>query len=141
MATHVNLGIGDDVFDALLRTDAAPLSCRTLSKLMPLHGEVIHARWSGESIWSPLSGIWPAGLTLPAEHQTHTPRPGEVLLFAGALSEPELLICYGPTRFASVAGPLSGNPVLTICGGLERLAALGHAALRRGALRLAITRA
>lgn len=141
MTTYIKLCIGDEVFHAILRTDIAPLSCGILSELMPIRGEVIHARWSGESIWSPLSRIWPAGLALPAEHQTHTPCPGDVLLFAGELSEPELLICYGPTRFASVAGPLTGNPVLAICDGLERLADLGHLAQRRGAMTLAITQA
>lgn len=133
---HITLTVADEVFDAILRTDVAPLSCGVLRDMMPLRGEVIHARWSGESIWSPLSGIWPAGLRLPAEGQTHCPRPGEVLLFGGEISEPELLICYGPTRFASVAGPLAGNRVLTICDRLERLVELGHKTLRRGALRL-----
>lgn len=136
---HLNLTIADEIFDAILWTDVAPLSCGILRDMMPFHGEVIHARWSGESIWSPLSSIWPSGLILPAENQTHSPRPGDVLLFGGEISEPELLICYGPTRFASVAGPLTGNRVLTICDRLERLAELGHSALKRGAQRLVLT--
>ena len=135
---QISLTIGDEVFEAVLRTDFAPLSCGILSDMMPLAGEVIHARWSGESIWSPLSGIWPGGLILPPEHETHRPDPGDVLLFGTEISEPELLICYGPTRFASVAGPLAGNPVLRIRDRLERLAELGRAALRRGAMKLAI---
>lgn len=135
---RMNLSIGDDFFAGYLRTDVAPLSCEVLRKMLPLHGEVIHARWSGESIWSPLSGSWPVDVTLPAEHETHTPRPGDVLLFGGGISEPELLICYGPTRFGCVAGPLAGNPVITICDRLERLSELGHAVLRRGALQLEI---
>lgn len=141
MTTRINLSIGDEVFDAILRTDLAPRSCEILSGMMPLHGEVIHARWSGESVWSPLAATWPEGLILPAERPTHDPRPGDVLLFGGEISEPELLICYGPTRFASVAGPLAGNPVLTVGDRLGQLAELGRATLRRGALRLAITRA
>lgn len=136
---QVSLTIGDDRFAAHMRTDLAPRSCKILTDMMPLYCEAIHARWSGESLWAPLSGIWATGLILPPEQETHTPRPGDVLLFGGEVSEPELLICYGPTRFASVAGPLAGNPVLTICDRLERLSELGHAALRFGALRLAIT--
>lgn len=138
---QMSLTIADEVFEAILRTDLAPRSCEVLSRMMPLQAEVIHARWSGESLWSPLSGIWPEGLILPAEQQIHRPQPGDVLLFGGESSEPELLVCYGPTRFASVAGPLAGNPVLTICDRLERLAELGHATLRHGAMKLAVTRA
>lgn len=135
---RVRLTIGDDRFTAHMRTDLAPRSCKALTDMMPLYREVIHARWSGESLWAPLLGIWPAGLILPTEQETHRPCPGDVLLFGGEISEPELLICYGPTRFASVVGPLAGNPVLTICDRLERLSELGRAALRFGALRLAI---
>jgi hypothetical protein len=135
---RINLTIGDDVFEAHLRSDLAPFSCEVLTGMLPLQREVIHARWSGESIWSPLAGAWPAGLVLPAEHETRSPRPGEVLLFGGEISEPELLICYGPTRFASVAGPLAGNPVLTISDRLDCLSQVGRAALWRGAQRLTI---
>ena len=49
------------------------------------------------------------------------PSPGQMLLFGGNLSEPELLIPYGPSRFASKAGLLAGNPVLTIEDRLTRL--------------------
>lgn len=136
---QIRLTIDDEVFDAALRTDLAPRSCEILRNMMPLRSVVIHARWSGESIWSPLSDIWPRGLILSAERETHSPQPGDVLLFGGGISEPELLICYGPTRFASVAGPLAGNRVLTIRDRLERLTELGHGALRHGAMKLAIT--
>lgn len=138
---RIIMSIGDDAFVAHLRTDLAPVSCRVLLDMMPLHREVIHARWSGESMWSPLSDIWPAALKLPAESATDRPRVGEVLLFGGELSEPELLICYGPTRFASVAGSLAGNPVLTIYDRLERLSELGRMVLWRGAAKLGIAEA
>lgn len=105
---------------------------------MPYTGEVIHARWSGEAIWSPLSSVWPQGSVLPLESPTFAPSPGEILLFAGEQSEPELLIAYGPTRFACQAGPLTGNLVLTIDDRLPRLAELGREILWRGALRMRI---
>jgi hypothetical protein len=137
---QIRLTIGDEAFAARLRTDMAPFSCEVLAGILPLDCEVIHARWSGESIWAPLSRLWPAGLVLPTEHGTENPRPGDVLLFGGRISEPELLISYGRTRFASVAGPLAGNPVLTVCDGIERLPELGRTVLWRGAMRLQIAR-
>jgi len=75
--------------------------------MLPFRGDVIHARWSGEAIWSPLSTVWPNASTLEREHATGHPKPGEVLVFVDyQRSEPELLIPYGATRFASKAGPL-----------------------------------
>jgi hypothetical protein len=46
---------------------------------MPYRGEVIHARWSGESIWSPLSSIWPLHSVLPQESSSG-PLQGNVVL-------------------------------------------------------------
>jgi hypothetical protein len=49
------------------------------------------------------------------------------------VSETEILIAYGPTRFASKAGQLAGNHVLTIREGLDRLAITGRSVLWNGA--------
>lgn len=101
---------------------------------MPYRGKLIHARWSGEACWSPLAAVWPSGSLLSPERATGNPTPGQILLFAGAQSEPEIFIAYGRTRFASEAGPLAGNPVLTIEEGLAQLVALGRAILWHGAM-------
>jgi Protein of unknown function (DUF3830) len=69
------------------------------------------------------------------------PSPGEVLLYGGALSEPELLVPYGSTRFASRAGLLAGNPVLTIEDPLNLLAELGRRILWNGAVDVRVERA
>jgi hypothetical protein len=84
-------------------------------------------------MWSPLGSGWPQGEILAAENATQYPLPGEILLYAGELSEPEWLIPYGACRFASKDGALEGNPVLLIEQDLDRLAALGTDTLRRGA--------
>ncbi len=89
-------------------------------------------------MWSPLAGSVPAGFTLPPENPRGDPKPGEILLFAGAESEPELLLPYGASRFASVAGPLRGNPVLVIQDRLEALASIGREVLWRGAMTFSI---
>ena len=130
--------IGREIFSASLRRDLAPQSCRCLERLLPLCGELIHARWSGEACWSPLAAVWPEGLLLPRENATARPEPGELLLFAGGTSEPELLLAYGAVRFASGAGPLEGNPVLTINDRMDRLAELGREILRHGVADLRI---
>jgi Protein of unknown function (DUF3830) len=87
----------------------APRSCARLEGLMPYQGQLVHARWSGESCWSPMAAVWPSGPPLPPENATAYPSPGQVLLFGGALSEPELLVPYGSSCFASKAGPLAGG--------------------------------
>jgi hypothetical protein len=81
---------------------------------------------------------WPPGERLSPENAIAYPSRGEVLLYGGDLSEPELLIAYGPSRFASMAGPLAGNPVLTIDDRLARLVDLGRRILWRGAVDLRI---
>lgn len=89
-------------------------------------------------MWSPLAEAWPPGLVLPPENSTGSPEPGQVLLYAGAVSEPELLLVYGTCRFASKVGPLAGNPVLVIEDRRDRLARLGRQILWHGALDLRI---
>ena len=139
--TVLELEIGAARFSATLRRDLAPHSCECLVSLLPYRGIVMHARWSGEALWSPLAGAWPAGRCLAPESATCEPKAGELLLYAGELSEPELLLAYGTVRFASKAGSLRGNPVLTIDDPLAALAELGRGVLRKGATNLEITRA
>jgi hypothetical protein len=138
MLPTVCFSIGSEPFAARLRRDLAPQSCTRLERLLPYHGQLVHARWSGESCWSPMAAVWPSGPALPPENATAYPSPGQVLLFGGDLSEPELLIPYGPSCFASKAGLLAGNPVLTIEDRLTRLAELGRQILWSGAVDLRI---
>jgi hypothetical protein len=132
------LNIGTEQFTARLRRDLAPRSCECLMELLPHAGKVIHARWSGEALWSPLEGVFPQHLTLPRENATGDPAPGQLLLYAGERSVPELYIPYGVNRFACKAGPLEGNPVLSIEAGLDRLTQLGPEVLWQGVKELRI---
>lgn len=134
----LDLEIGSARLSATLRRDLSPHSCERLLSMLPYQGTVIHARWSGEALWSPLSAVWPAGQHLPCEHATSEPEAGNILLYTGELSEPELLIPYGTTRFASKAGPLEGNPVLTIDDPLSVLPEIGRRVLWKGGARLRI---
>jgi hypothetical protein len=134
----VTMRIGLESFQARLRQDLAPRSCDRLMDLLPYSGAVIHARWSGEALWSPLAAALPAHVLLAREGPGGALQPGEVLLYAGECSEPELLIVYGDSRFACKSGPLEGNRVLTIEDGLDRIAELGHEILWGGAATLSI---
>lgn len=80
------------------------------------------------------------GEKLAPENAIAYPSRGEILLYGGDLSEPELLVPYGPSRFACMGGPLAGNPVLLIEDRLARLAELGNQILWRGAVDLLIER-
>lgn len=138
--TVLDLEIGTARFSATLRRDLAPCSCERLLSMLPYRGTVIHARWSGEALWAPLGDAWPDGQCLAPENAMSAPRAGEILLYAGEASEPELLIPYGAARFAGKAGALEGNPVLTIADLLPTLAELGRTALWKGAVDLKLDR-
>ena len=138
----VRVTIGEERFHARLQHDLAPQSCARLLDLLPYRGELIHARWSGEACWSPLGAAWPASSVLEPEAATSDPAPGQILLFGGGISEPELLFPYGLCRFACKAGPLAGDPVLKIGDDqLTRLAEIGRSILWRGAKPLHIEHA
>ena len=108
----------------------APLTSAAFRKILPLEGELIHVRWSGESTWVPLGDLT---IGVPFENATSYPRPGEILLYPGGVSETEILIPYGRTNFASKAGQLAGNHFLTIVSGAEHLPELGRLTLWQGA--------
>lgn len=115
----------------------APLTCAAIRKILPLEKQLIHVRWSGEATWIPLGDL---ALNVPFENATSYPSPGEVLLYPGGVSETEILLAYGRTNFASMAGQLAGNHFLTIVSGIEHLRELGYLTLWKGAQPIAITR-
>ena len=84
-------------------------------------GRLAGSRWGG--------GISGWGL----EDATSYPAPGQVIFYPGGVSETEILVAYGPCRFASKAGQLAGSHFLTITEGVENLHALGRLTLLEGA--------
>jgi hypothetical protein len=138
--TTIRLTMGGEIFNARLRSELTPRSCERLVSLLPYRGSLVHARWSGQSCWAPLRSVWPKGDHLAPENAIAYPSRGEILLYGGELSEPELLIPYGTSRFACMAGPLAGNPVLLIEDKLTRLSELGNQILWRGAVEILIER-
>lgn len=129
--SHLAVVIGEHRLTARLERQASPISCAAFLGMLPLRRSLLHARWSGECGWAPLGDI---GRRLAPENATRYPWPGQILLYAGDLSEPEILIPYGAAAFACKAGPLAGNHLMTLTQGVERLATIGRQLLWEGAL-------
>jgi hypothetical protein len=123
-------------FTARLEEERAPKTIEALRRVLPLQGELVQARWSGEAAWVPLG--WELELGLGPENANSYPAPGELLLYPGGLSEVEILFPYGATCFASKMGQLAGNHFATIEKGREQLGELGEAVLRGGAQSISI---
>ncbi len=124
----LRLASGASVLRARLEERLAPRTCAAFLKLLPVRQKLIHARWSGEACWIPLGVL---RLDVPAENATGSPDPGQILLYSGGISETEILLPYGVSRFACKDGPLEGNHFLTVVEG--DLAALGRRVLWEGA--------
>jgi hypothetical protein len=133
--SDVAITAGGFRFEARFEAAAAPRTCAAFRRLLPFSEHVIHVRWSGEAVWVPLGDL-PLGLA--PENATTYPRPGEIILYPGGVSETEVLIAYGYTHFASKAGSLAGNHFLTIVSGLEHLSELGKMTLWKGAQAITI---
>jgi len=126
----IRIRVGDLVFTARFERERAPATVAALLRLLPLSGSLLQARWSGEAAWMPLGSL---DVGVGAENDTQIPKPGQILLYPGGISETEILIPYGETAFASKAGPLRGNHVMTIVEGGEQLFELGRRVLWLGA--------
>jgi uncharacterized protein DUF3830 len=128
---EVIVRLGASVLNARLESDSAPRTVDAFVRRLPWQGQLVHARWSGEALWMPLGTT---RLFDGFENATSYPAPGHVLWHPAGISEAELLVAYGPTRFASKAGQLAGNHFLTIDADPLELAELGRMALWQGAL-------
>ncbi len=133
--SEVVITIGTYNLTGRLEPTLAPRTVDAFRRMLPFKSHVVHVRWSGQAVWVPMGEM---SLDLPPESATSYPVPGEVLLYPGGISETEILIPYGGTRFASKAGQLAGNHFLTLTSGLEHLAAIGKHTLWHGALPLMI---
>jgi hypothetical protein len=130
MTTQLRIKAGPYQFKARMEESLAPKTCARFKTLLPYRERIIHVRWSGEGCWIPL-GDYEFGLGF--ENNTSYPAPGQFVLYPGGISETEILVAYGPVRFASKAGQLSGNHFLTITEDLDKLAELGRMTLQKGA--------
>ena len=127
--------IGTSVLSARLEPDRSPRTVEAFVARLPFRGQLVHARWSGEALWMPLGETTLYGAY---EDPTSYPAPGQVLWHPPGVSEAELLVPYGPTRFASKAGQLAGNHFLTLEVDPLELGALGRAVLWKGAVDVSV---
>ena len=130
MPRRIRITVGDLVLTGVLEEERAPATCAAFIKLLPLHAQLIQARWSGEAAWVPLGEL---DVGVGQENLTQRRSPGQLLLYPAAESETEILVPYGITAFAAKCGPLSGNHFLTINEGLEQLPEIGRRVLYQGA--------
>jgi len=128
--TDVRITAGPYEFTARWQEARAPRTVAAFRALLPWRNRIIHVRWSGESTWIPLGDL---DLGIGPEDATSYPAPGEILIYPGGVSETEILLPYGACCFASKAGQLAGNPVLTIVEGRDQLRPLGELVLWKGA--------
>lgn len=128
--TLLTVRIGPMSFSATLETERAPRTAAAFMARLPFQSQLVQARWSGEAGWVPLADY---DLGVGDENVTSLPAPGEVLWHPPGLSEAELLVPYGRTRFSSVVGQLAGNHFLTIQDERGELAELGRRLLWEGA--------
>ena len=129
------LRVGGQRFVARLLEAEAPRTCAAFLARLPIEGSVIHARWSGESVWFPMDEV---GIDAPAENQTSHPSRGDLLYYPGGISEKELLITYGSALFSSKVGQLQGNHFAVVTEGLDRLPEMGRKVLWEGAQKIRI---
>lgn len=128
--SYVIITVGNVKLAARFEEAAAPKSCEAIRALLPFSSKCVHVRWSGEAVWVPMGD---RHLAVPSENATSYPAPGQILLYPGGISETEILMAYGATHFASKAGTLAGNHVLTVTSGVEHLRELGRRTLWEGA--------
>lgn len=136
----LRISVGDLNFNARWEADAA----RTRDALrtwLPIHSQLIHCKWSGESTWIPFGEKRPE---VGYENATSHPAPGELLIYVGELSECEILFPYGACSFSSRVGQLAGNHFATLIpddGWRDRLREVGRRVLWDGAQAIEIAEA
>ncbi len=119
----LRISIGALTFNAEFETKRAPKTVAAMRAILPVVGNILQARWSGESAWVPMGDT---RIGIDFENHTTYPAPGELLVYPGGISEMEILVPYGATRFASRVGDLAGNHFATIAATRDEMAEIGR---------------
>ena len=119
----LRITIGNLTFSAEFESKRAPKTVAAIRGILPIEGNLLQARWSGESAWVPMGD---RRIGIDFENHTTYPAPGELLVYPGGMSEMEILVPYGATRFASRVGDLAGNHFATIKATRDELSEIGR---------------
>ena len=137
----LKITVGDLTFEADLEEADAPHTVEGILKLLPISGTLLQAPWCGEAGSLDMSD---SGFDLgESEHESfenHTthPSPGNILIYPGGFSDPEILFAYGPAIFARRFGNLAGNHFATVTKGREHFKELGRRLQYEGAQAITI---
>lgn len=136
--TGLAITVGEMRFTARWE-EGAPNTRQALLRWLPIHSQLIHCKWSGESTWIPFGEERPA---VGFENHTSHPSPGDLLIYIGEISECEILFPYGACSFNSRVGQLAGNHFATLVpdeGWMDRLREVGRRVLWEGAQEIEIS--
>jgi Protein of unknown function (DUF3830) len=129
---QLRIEVGDLHFSARWEA-AAPATIEAIRRMLPIESQVIHCRWSGESVWIPYGEFRPG---IDYENHTSHPAPGMLAMYPGGISECEIFFPYGACTTASKVGQLAANHFASIepdDGWQDRLREMGRRCLWEGA--------
>lgn len=130
----MEIRIGKRVFTANLLGKEAPNTCKVIQGILPIKGEAMQVRWSGEAMYVALP-LEKWDFTLEPENLTIYGCRGDVLLFSD-LDAPrgykEFIIVYGKAHLRSRAGALRSNLFAEITENLSELRIIGEDLVRKG---------
>ncbi len=120
-------------FIARLEEEKSPKTCEWLMKLMPWTVRMRHVSWSGSACFARLGDLaW----EVPYESPIHIPSKGEIIVYPGNIPSlqmgGEFFLAWGPAAIHTQNGRLSGNLVLTVIEGGDKLAEYGEVVHLKG---------
>ncbi|MEY8337565.1 DUF3830 family protein [Lachnospiraceae bacterium 62-35] len=123
----IKITSGEFEFIARLEEEKSPETSKWLLSMLPWTDSMVHVSWSGQACFFRLGDrAW----GVPYENPLRYPSKGEVLVYPGNKPElqmgGELYFAWGSNAFSCDNGNLSGNHVMTIEKGLERLKEFGE---------------
>ena len=92
--TTLRIAAGRHVFGARFEEKAASKTCAAFKRLLPLDGQIVHVRWSGEGVWIPFGD---RDFGIGYENHTSHPAPGHFLFYPGGEAEIILARFIHPT--------------------------------------------
>lgn len=135
MTKKLKIKIGNIPLVAELLEEKAPKTCEAILDALPIEGDFLQARWSGEVGYIMMPEFEP---DLSLENPTGHPAVGEIIYYP---TEKEFLIAYGIAHFAGRQGRLQASLFAKVVEGSERLEEMGRKLHWEGSQRIKVTAA